>query len=141
MISNNTSNIDETSGNKKTLQNRLFRFLFALTSVIVFLYLLVNTGYYLINNVTDNQLNWLDNITNLFAYYMTFVRLSIYLVIYVFWNKVILWLGYINKWEDNVIQNGQQNRSSTFIIIALIEFFLISRVHLILYDLISTWSY
>ena len=104
--------------------------------VLLILFCMASLGLLMLETLSADQLKRLNESIRNFGFWMQFIRWAVYLVMYIYWQKIINFWGHFRHWDQAVIDRALKSRFSTAIIVAAVELFLIQSLHVSLYALL-----
>ena len=104
--------------------------------VLLILFCMASLGLLMLETLSADQLKRLNDSIRNFGFWMQFFRWALYLMTYIYWQKIINFWGHFRHWDEAVIDRALKSRFSTAIIVIAVELFLIQSLHVSLYVLL-----
>ena len=125
----------DQSTTRSTLKRAAYGMLLIL-GVLLILFCMASLGLLMLETLSADQLKRLNDSIRNFGFWMQFIRWAVYLVMYIYWQKIIKFWGNFRHWDEAVIDRALKSRFSTAIIVITVELFLIQSLHVSLYVLL-----
>ena len=117
----------------KSLVKRAAYGLLLVLVVLLLLFCMASLGLFILETLSTDQLKRLNESIRNFGFWMQFIRWTLYLLMFIYWQQIINFWGNFRQWDDAVIELAVKSRLSTAIIVLAVELFLIQSVHVSLY--------
>ena len=129
-------NADSNNPYSKSLVKRSLFALSLVLGLFLVMFILTSLGLFMVETVSVNKLIRMNESIRSFGFWMQFIRWLSYLLLYIYWQPVIAFIGRFNNWDEVVINRAQMSRRSTIIIFLAVELFLIQSIHVPIYTLL-----
>ena len=126
----------DQSATRSTLKRAAYGMLLIL-GVLLILFCMASLGLLMLETLSADQLKRLNDSIRNFGFWMQFIRWAVYLMMYIYWQKIIKFWGNFRHWDEAVIDRALKSRFSTAIILIAVELFLIQSLHVSLYELLK----
>ncbi len=108
----------------KTVGAKILQF-----AVLAFIVLVVVAiGNIMLKTLTTNQLKTFNQHIDTLGFYMQFIRWGFYLLLFVYWERVIRFLGRIKQWDQGMIERGLHSKYQSMAVLLAVELFLIQAI-------------
>ena len=122
--------------NSSSLAIRSLRGLLLVFGVLLVLFILLSLGLFLVETLSAEQIQKLNQSIRSFGFWMQFIRWTLYLLLFIYWQPIIGYWGRVRHWHEAIIERAKTSRKSTLSILLAVELFLIQGIHVSLYSLL-----
>jgi hypothetical protein len=129
------SKINNASSN--SLAKRAMRGLLIVVGVLIILFFLSSLGLFMVETMSGDQLKKLNDSIRSFSFWTQFIRWTLYLLLFIYWQSIIVFWGNARHWDEVIIERAKMSRKSTLFILLAVELFLIQSIHVSLYSLLN----
>jgi hypothetical protein len=129
-------NSEINNASSYSLAKRVMRGLLFVVGVLIILLILSSLGLFMVETLSGDQLKKLNDSIRSFSFWTQFIRWTLYLLLFIYWQSIIAFLGRARHWDEVTIERAKMSRKSTLFILLAVELFLIQNIHISLYSLL-----
>ena len=120
----------------KSLAKRALRGSLLVLGILIILFIMSSLGLFMVETLSGDQLKKLNDSIRSFSFWTQFIRWTLYLLLFIYWQSIIVFLGRARHWDEVIIGRAKMSRKSTLFILLAVELFLIQSIHISLYSLL-----
>lgn len=129
-------NSDINNASSNSLAKRAIRGFFIVVGVLIILFILSSLGLFMVETMSGDQLKRVNESIRSFGFWTQFIRWMLYLLLFIYWQSIIVFFGNARHWDEVTIERAKMSRKSTLYILLAVELFLIQNIHISLYSLL-----
>jgi len=129
-------NSEINNATSNSLAKRAMRGLLFVVGVLIILFIMSSLGLFMVETMSGDQLKRVNESIRSFGFWTQFIRWTLYLLLFIYWQSIIVFLGRARHWDEVIIGRAKMSRKSTLFILLAVELFLIQSIHISLYSLL-----
>ena len=129
-------NSEINNATSNSLAKRAMRGLLFVIGVLIILLIFSSLGLFMVETLSGDQLKKLNDSILSFSFWTQFIRWTLYLLLFIYWQSIIVFFGRARHWDEVTIERAKMSKKSTLFILLAVELFLIQSIHISLYSLL-----